>query len=207
MTFMARSAWMTLVVGSTAAGLLASPQAASAEGLRRTDPRRDVVAVEIDAGPNHEHVATVNERRKHGDIVSMRVRHRDRRVVVRLLFRRVADKREIGTEIGIRTEDARYVVNVSSIGEHDIHVFILNLTENLSIQCANLGTRMSTERSVFRASIPRRCLDRPRWVRVGASTRTRARSADLHYDDALHRGRDDSDFHFGPTLGPRLRRG
>ena len=77
-----------------------------------------------------------------------------------------------------------------------------NETRDTWPRCGGIEIRVNVIKDRVRVYIPRSCLNRPRWVRVGAQT------DGIGYDDALRRGRNDSNWLFdGPALGPRLSRG
>ena len=78
------------------------------------------------------------------------------------------------------------------------------------VECNGLRHRIDYAANTVRISVPRRCLDRPRWVRVGAKTISLGvdrRGEVIRYDDALATGTDGRATPSRITLGQRLQRG
>ena len=178
---------------------------AAGEQVRAVDRARDVVAVRIDAGPNLEHHATLKPRRKHGDLVSLRAAYPDRHVIVDMSFRNIKPTGWMFHTVVLRTDSRRFGLDIEHTGRRVT-------TESLSGAgrdgCERLQVRVKVGQDRMRALVPRPCLNGPRWVRVGAETSLGGRCGDFCYDDAMRRGRNDSDWGFvGPVLGPRLQRG
>ncbi len=79
------------------------------------------------------------------------------------------------------------------------------------LRCRGIRTRQSVRRDLIRVSIPRRCLQRPRWVRVSATvTYTRADQLAVRWDDDV-RMNGQVPPRWGPgsgrAFGPRLSAG
>lgn len=198
-----------LAVTGMAAGLTLVPAtSANAEVRRSLDPAGDVVAVSVDAGPNLEHVATRLPERRHGDIVSLRAAHAARNVFVGLRFRNIRTDENLSHEVVVRTPEARYSFSFTNHGRRVFDRFFLNETTGNAFRCGGFAADVAPGEHRLRVAVPRGCLGVPRWVRVGAETTSRNVNGHFHYDDALRRGEDDPDWHFGgPALGPRLHRG
>lgn len=197
-----------VVTAMLGAGLALFPgQAASGEAFFAQDPAGDVVSVAIDAGPNLEHIARLQPGRAHGDIVSMRSLHADRRVIVGLRLRNIKPTAWMTHGLVLRTDRSRYLLQLEHTGRRVRHVFFYNESAESVIRCADLRIRAGITTDRLGVSVPRGCLSHPRWVRVGAETTSSSASGDFSYDDALRRGHNDSDWSFtGPQPGPRLHR-
>jgi hypothetical protein len=189
-----------MVPTSLAAALALFPgQGAAAEQLSAPDPARDVVSVRIDAGPDLQHIARRRPIRAHGDIVSLRALHAHERVIVRLGFRNIRETGHMWHTFVFATPGRRFTLDIDNQGSR-----VVDTSLN---RCVDLKVRVRSAMDRMRVSVPRSCLDRPRWVRVGAETSTPSNRSDFHYDDALQRGRNDSNWLFeGPALGSRLHR-
>lgn len=195
----ARTTRRMTTMGLAVAVATSATPIASAERRTSADPRGDVVAVRIDWGPNLEHLATRRPSRSHGDIVALEARHTHDRVVAVLRFRDIRADGTMGHTVVLQTAERRRTVYLTTRGGS-----VLGTDTG---RCDDLRSRVLIERDLVRLSVPRGCLDDPRWVRVGAETTTSAKRADFHYDDAQRRGHDDRDWGFeGPALGPRLHR-
>jgi hypothetical protein len=180
---------------------------ADAEERRSTDASGDVVAVQVDAGPNLEHEATRLPERRHGDIVTLRAAHAPRSVVAGLRFRNIRSDERMSHDLVVRTPVARFSFSFANTGRRVFDRFFLNETTGKAIRCPGFGVDVAPAEHRLRLMVPRGCVGHPHWVRVGAETTTRNVNGHFHYDDALRRGEDDPDWHFsGPVLGPRLQR-
>ena len=196
--------WVAAATSAMVVALL-PVQGAAGEQMRAVDPPRDVVAVRIDAGPNLEHRAGLKPRRTLGDIVSLRAAYPDRQVVVDMTFRTIKPARRIFHTVALRTDDRRFRLDIEHVGRRVTDKTLWGAGPD---GCVELEVRVKVRQDRLRALVPRPCLNAPRWVRVGAETSTGGRCSDFCYDDALRRGRNDSDWRFvGPVLGPRLQRG
>lgn len=200
------SRW-AILVGLTACLTLTSTQGAVGQIMRATDPAGDVVEV-IDRNDDGQGFARLRPRWAHGDIRSLRVDHAPRRVFVAMKFRninpRVADTVQ---NLVFRTGRARFNLQVNHTGSRIYRrdSTLWNETRGTFVGCPGrrMGVDLAEDR--VRVTVPRACIGRPRWVRVGAST------WGLGEDDALRRGRNDSNVDSysspPPALGPRLFRG
>lgn len=196
------------ISASIAAVLTLLPQAgAVGETSFHPDPAGDVVSVAIDAGPNLEHIATLQTRRAHGDIVSMRSLHGHRRVIVGVRFRNIKPTGYMSHDVAFKTDRARYLLSIQHTGRR-VQDVSFDKGDAVTVHCGDLKIHVGVRTDRLGISVPRGCLNRPRWVRVGAETFTSPSSGDFDYDDAMRRGRRDANWGFvGPLLGPRLSRG
>lgn len=196
-----------ITVGLAAGLALLPAQGAFGESFSRSDPVGDVVSVAIDAGPNLEHIATLRPGRAHGDIVSMRALHGDRRVIVGVRFRNIKPTGPMSDTLVFKTDRSRFSVQIDHTGRRVQSAFVYNESADTEVRCPDLKVHVGVLTDRLGVSVPRGCLHRPRWVRVGGETSTFAGSGDFDYDDAMRRGHDDPDWTFvGPALGPRLHR-
>lgn len=196
------------ISASLAAALALFPgPGAAGETFFHQDPAGDVVSVAIDAGPNLEHIATLKPRRAHGDIVSMRSLHATRRVIVGLRFRNIKPTGDMSHSLVFRTDRARYFLQIEHTGGRVQFTFFYNESRDSIVRCGGLKIHVGVRTDRLGVSVPRGCLNRPRWVRVGGETYTSSGSGTFDYDDAMRRGRSDSNWGFeGPLLSPRLSR-
>ena len=191
-----------LTVGLATSLTLLLPGGAVGELTNATDPPGDVVTVEIDAGPNLEHHATVRPTIAHGDIRTLHANHAHTRVFAGLRFRNINPDKWLAADFAFRTPQARFLLEFSYENGRVRWVDWYNETRDAWPRCGGIEIRVNTSKDRIRVYVPRACLNRPRWVKVGAQADGRG------YDDALRRGRNDRDWLFdGPALGPRLSRG
>jgi hypothetical protein len=195
-----------ITVGLTACLTLTSTQSAVGEVMERTDPAGDVVEV-IDRNDDGQGFARLRPRWAHGDIRSLRVDHAKRKVYVGLRFRNVNPKVDTTQNLVFRTGRATFSLRVYHTGRRidRFESALWNETRGDFVVCPGRRMSVNVAEDRVRVSVPRGCLNRPRWVRGGASTWGRGE------DDALRRGRNDSNVDSysspPPALGRRLFRG
>ena len=102
----------------------------------------------------------------------------------------------------VKTPKARFKLLVLKLNEGDPTVILSRNDE--SVACDGLQTGSSLVDDTVTASIPRRCLDRPSWVKVGVLMSGQQDgvgvSDDAHRDAKIRKDGE-------PALGRRLRRG
>lgn len=170
---------------SLAAGLAPS---AYAEKLVRQDARHDVVkAAQSDAGETLQPAPRAAD----PDIVRVAIDHRARVVLIRTKYvaldRRLVrvDALEIRTSAGKRFMAQSVVLKrgkwqgATSIG-----------TATAEVDCGGLRHRFDYEANVATWSIPRSCIGRPRWVRLGVGMGRGPWSGPAFIDDAFRKGID-----------------
>ena len=195
-----------LFIVTVATFLLVSTQTAVGEVMKRTDPARDVVQV-IDRNDDGHGFARVRPAWKHGDIRSLRVDHALRRVFVALKFRNINPRVDTVQNLVFRTGQATFSLQVWHKGRHidRFESALYDDTRDRFVACPGRRMGANAAKDRVRVSVPRACIGRPRWVRVGAAT------WGLGDDDALRRGRNDDHVNSyaspPPALGPRLFRG
>lgn len=171
--------------------------------MKRTDPAGDVVEV-IDRNDDGQGFARLRPPWAHGDIRALRVDHAPRRVFVVLRFRNINPRVDTVQNLVFRTRQARFSLQVFHKGRRidRFESALWNDTRGTIAACPGRRMGVNVAEDRVRVTVPRACIGRPRWVRVGAST------WGLGEDDALRRGRNDSDVDSysspPPALGPRL---
>ena len=170
----------SLTVLALAVPLVATPTAAQAKYLRHADTRGDIVR----EGSNSTLFPAPNI--VNGDILTSRLRHTDTTVLIALRF---ADLRRMGdwlqphatvlTNEGIR----RTVYVVARPGRWAGIDFMVRRLNGAPVRCA-LKHSIDYLHNVLTVGIPRRCLSRPRWVRVAATSGWRSSEKYVYWDDA-----------------------
>ncbi len=180
----------TALIGMT---LLSLPTATHAESRVRHDARHDVVAPSGHARPANAS----------SDLTRVAVHHRARVVSVTAQVRDLAARpRTTILVTHIVTPDRTYTVNVTRWEAQSARIFLVS-SEDVPLKCRGDRGGMDAKRDVVRFAVPRRCLGRPAWVRVGVGLISFRGTQGLS-DDALTAGPADIN---DPTLGRRLSRG
>jgi hypothetical protein len=161
---------------------------AYAEKVVHQDARRDVVkATQTDAGETLRPAPRAAD----PDIVRVAIDHRAKVVLIRTKYaavdRRILriDALEIRTSAGKRFEAGSFVQQRgrwqgrTSLG-----------TATAEVDCTGLRHRFDYEANVTTWSIPRSCIGRPRWVRVGVGMGRGSWDGPFFIDDAFRKGID-----------------
>lgn len=177
--------------------------AAYAEKLVRQDARHDVVkGTESDAGETLQPAPRATD----PDIVRVAIEHRAKVVLIRTKYaalnRRILriDALEIRTSAGKRFEAGSFVQKrgkwqgMTSFG-----------TGSAEVDCDGLRHRFDYEANVTTWSIPRSCIGRPRWIRVGTGMGRGPWDGPFFIDDAFRKGIDPDNQNL--TLSRRIWRG
>jgi len=150
---------------------------------------------------------------KEGDITRVAIRHTNHRVIIRTNYRELTRSQGFRVLVGqIRTNEhvARDVVLIYDRDFAPKGEVVLTRHNGDVVSCG-LGKTLDFTANVIEVRVPRTCLSRPRWVRVGVGhismkfTETRTGGQIVTgIDDALRTSTtDDSDL----TWSPRIRRG
>lgn len=188
------------VVLALAGALVATPVSAEAGSRTHQDPRGDMVTGASEPAPDQ-----VN-----GDILSVRMRHTRTRVRVRIKLAELVRGATIlnTTNVGVVTNEGvrRYVNSVAWAGHWAGEVHMQQ--DGTPVRCSIHHTN-NYVKNVVVIGFSRRCVSRPRWVRI-SSTGANAFSSGggmgidpIHLDDGLRPGN-------GAGIGvfsPRIRRG
>ncbi len=164
--------------------------------MGRTDVSGDVVLLH----PESDDVKVEGDW-TNGDITRLRAAHATHRVKARLKFRDLAkDVDHVRHSLRIRTDEKTFDVyafaNKGSWAGESL------LVANREMECRGLQHHIDYAEDTVRVSVPRSCLSRPKWVRVGAGTDSFIDEAEEYrFDDALSTGEPGL-----PALGRRLRR-
>ena len=189
---------ITVLALAMAALLVALPVAAHARYLVHEDAREDVVEIVADLPAPDQ---------ANGDIASIRFRHTETRVQVRVRFADLQRAWIQETEVLLMTnEGVKRRVAVAFGSGSWAGTARLYARTGVQLRCAIYRTVDYSE-NVLTIGLPRTCLSRPRWVQFGArhTTQPWPLNATAFRDDAL---RDEG---VGPyqylKLSPRLYRG
>ncbi len=189
---------LSVVAVAAATGLaLLVPAEAQAGSYVRPDAASDVSSSTGD-GP---FVRTPS--RVEGDIRSSGVSHAGRRVLVAIGFAQLTQTTELtGHLFQLRTNKGRIrIVTVVAGPGHWAGRTVMQKPNGRMVRC-RFGTSVDYATDRVRVSIPRRCLGRPRWVKVGMIAVT-IQDDVFFADDAL----TDGILRANPVYGPIVRRG
>lgn len=168
---------------SLAAGLAPS---AYAEKLVREDARRDVVkATQTDAGETLQPAPRTTD----PDIVRVAIDHRARVVLIRTKYAAL-DRRVVRIDaLDIRTSAGKRFMAQSFVMKRGKWQGATSLgTGTAEVDCPGMRHRFDYEANVATWSIPRSCLGRPRWVRLGVGMGRGPWSGPAFIDDAFRKG-------------------
>lgn len=129
--------------------------------------------------------------RANGDIVQVAVEHRRSKVVIDIRTRtRITGAFIAGIEL--RTRGHHFALMwMRAPGANSTELMDFN-SKDLTVRCRDLKRRLVAGRTAIRLSVPRTCLDDPRWVRVGATLST--------FDLLTGQSMDDDGLRTGTTL-------
>lgn len=150
-----------LVAATTLAAALLAPAAAHAGSLTISDGTGDSWQEEISDGEVTGFSpagSAVN-----ADVVAVKVKHSQRRVVVRTTFLDLSSKAEgVVTQTKVKTDEGkRYRIVFVKDGDRRGSTGYL-----AGRRCAGIHEKVSFSRNVVKISVPRRCLSAPRWIKV-----------------------------------------
>lgn len=178
---------VTVTLGLTA-GLAPS---AYAEKLVREDARRDVIRFGISSGD--ESSIQRAPRAADPDIVRVTIDHRERFLLIRTRYagleRRLGrlDLAVIRTSAGKRFEAGSWV---NKRGKWQGETGLGTGPAGKDVACAGLRHHFDYAANVATWSIPRSCLGRPRWVRVGVGGSRGSFASVTFIDEAFRNGAD-----------------
>ncbi|WP_203336492.1 hypothetical protein [Nocardioides limicola] len=138
---------------------------AQAASLVVSDARGDVLSAD---GAGETKVGTSVA---HGDIVRTRFAHRQRAVVVRATYRSL-QRSGLGTTHNIRivtNAGLSHYLRVTAGPSAWSGTAVLHRPNGRHVECA-VQHRINYGKNVLRVRIPRACLERPEWVRLGLRT-------------------------------------
>lgn len=186
----------------TTAAIVLAPTAAHADRYTHADSTEDVLSGPVSSDSNP---ATPEADRTNGDVISSRVIHKDRRVILRMRYRDLAGNDEINSHLFvIRTSKMkRYVSLVAGAGFRGGKV-VVSRPNGKRVKCG-VKRKIDYTANTATVKVPRSCLDNPRWVKVGMASvfYTGFDAEDTVYvDDA----RTNGTLGAGPALSPKVRR-
>ena len=174
--------------------LVALPGTATADRERSRDAIGDMWSSPVgtvDYTPAPSHVA--------GDIVSTRVVHAPRAVWIRIRLRELdTDNNGNFHRIAIKTDRRFRYVEIDALPDHWSGSVRTTGPAGRPVPCA-VRHRIDYALNQVRVRVPRRCLGKPAWVRVGVRS-TVAGALRVFTDDAHSRGVPST-----IALGPRVR--
>ena len=184
----------TVLAVTTSVLVAGSPAYAASRTF--ADPAGDVVSL----GPaDDETLAEPAPDRREGDVLSLRVVHAPKQVRAVMRFdelTRPTGRQQTVHVFSIRTsKGAREDVSLLVDRRHRQGVVVER-------PCRATTTRIDYAADTVRITVPRRCLGKPAWVRMGAGGGTITRAGTLFADDALVDGAIDEEL----ALGQKVRR-
>lgn len=157
--------------------LVSSAGAASAQNWSVADPKGDVRSRTLDV---YDGSTVPSPTRAVGDIWRTSISHTSTTVVVRITMRQLpAGKSDIGATI--RTPASTYSLFRMDYGIPEL--LLVRHGQGGTVRCGAKGFRYVGTSAVL--TVPRRCIGRPRWVRVGSNVSTTTRTGTQYFDDGL----------------------
>lgn len=189
----------TVVLVLSAATLLVVPSAASAQTYRHRDATRDVRKV-IDSDVNQP--APANSAI---DITAVAYTHTSEQVTTKIWLRGHAGRQWWWAE-GIATPARGYTISGTKLPGEPIHLKISREGRHSDrFRCAGLSARIRPADGIISVSVPARCLNAPRWVRIGLFYWRPCKKIPGFVDDPLYKGVYDT-AGWEPVETPRLYR-
>lgn len=146
---------------------------------------------------------------ENGDIVHVAVDHRRKKAIVEVRTRTPITG-PFGAHVELRTPGHRFALMWMRVpGMSGVELMDFNThRDDPTVRCPGLKRKLVADRTALRLSVPRSCLDDPRWLRVGVSLTTFALYTDESYDDDGLRTGMTLAGTFGITSGksPKIRR-
>ena len=176
------------------------PSAATANSYVRPDAAKDVVKY---ATANSSSSTKVPDR-TFGDVLSSSVGHGKRRVNMAMRADELTQTGDGATflfRIGTKHKIRRLYIETSPGHWQGVGYFLRDTNSGDSLKCRGIGWSIDYGTDLVRASVPRKCLGKPKWVHVGMATATFEDPA-IFLDDAGTNG------YIGdaPKWGPRVYR-
>ncbi len=197
------------VLAGAAALIITGMSPASASIWRHDDAVGDVHSqtdiIDEETGEFIEGEFTIAPENTDTDVSRIRVSHRTHRISLRTTLRDIT-RRSGFLVYDVRTDGRRYSV-MQRLGKDRLFpAFDLSRANGRRVKCAGLTRTVDRTTNRATVSIPRRCLGRPDWVRIGAGAAKidiTDTSVSVLVDDALR------DALVLDTLGlsPRIERG
>lgn len=139
------------------------PTSAHADKLVQNDALSDVVSYSF---TGEDETATPVPDRTEGDIAYSTIRHRARKVVLTMRFAELETGEEKYFYYAIRTgKMTRYVALLTGSGHWGGRVD-MRTARGKKVSC-NVTRAIDYTANTATVRVPRKCLDRPRWVKVG----------------------------------------
>jgi hypothetical protein len=145
---------------------------------------RDVTAFGIE---NEEDGPTPAPEQERGDVRRVRVSHHDRRLVVRFSMRKALAGDHV-LSYAIRTPRGGFILDRGKVPGAKATVGLHKQPSGKRIRCSGMRWDIDRERATVAVSIPRWCIGRPRWVRVGVVVVSGMGSDYMYVDDAMSSG-------------------
>lgn len=182
-----------VVAALLGAALAAQPTVAHAGVLVHRDPAGDVVRRPVGSS-----AGTPAPTQAHGDIVASRVVHARRAIWIQVRFRLLTTRSNGNFHlISIKTPWRTRTIALDAFPDHWEGSTTTTDGHGRVVACA-VTHRINYDRSRVMLRVPRSCLGRPAWVRVGIRS-TIAGSTYAYTDDARSTG-----WRPGPVYGARI---
>ncbi|WP_137291909.1 hypothetical protein [Nocardioides dongxiaopingii] len=207
---------LALLVAALVALAPLSAVPAHADRWSDNEPVGDARTVTFD--PEPEPCGTVTQRPSpDGDIRRLAVRHTNTELVLRVDVTGLPRSRDLFTELTVRTPRHDWLVSLDPPARGGGGVFVGRAPDLTAVEpdecgfiaygvvssgCDGATSRVDRSVGTVVVVLPRRCLGRPGWVRVGAAVQDMA--PDGSWDRWSLRGADNGDWRT-PVLGPRVR--
>lgn len=189
------AAVLTVALAVTFAGALAGP--AYAEKYVSKDAKRDAVSFTFESEDQ-----TAAPDNATADIVRVKVNHARGAIRFRAKLRDLSGPSLTLVGAEIKTNQKRYSLIFTRTGKRTS--LDLTTATGKAIKCAGMQRSSDVDTDVVKFSVPRTCLDRPRWVRAGVGCAVVDEEV-VFADDALREG--DLKASGNLTLTERLKRG
>ena len=153
------------VLVTAAAAVALIPTAANANTYRHTDAASDVVALSGSSG-----TVTPQPDRANGDVIGSSVRHTNRKIIAQMTFRDLANADGFnGYAFSIKSNKVRRDVTVVGAAGIPSQVVVTKANGKKVSGCKVKRNIDLVAKSVT-VKVPRKCLDNPKWVKVGMAT-------------------------------------
>ncbi|GAB2864659.1 hypothetical protein [Nocardioides pacificus] len=201
-----------LAVTLTAAVALGAPIAAHAERVVAQDPAGDVIYQDVNEMDEEEGPLAVTPDNTAVDITRTIVNHRAHRLRLTMRLRDLRSRGLLYTAFEVSTPKQTYALIAVRHGGRRTNVQTFLETRGSEVKCRGLRVSLDSQTDAVTASVPSKCLNSPRWVKIGAATYTvkvKADGTDVRSfsDDAHQAGVSSGDALSYPlAMGTKVRR-
>lgn len=204
-----------LAVTLTSAVALCVPGAAHAERVVTQDPAGDVFYQDFSGGQEGGSAPVLAPNNAGIDITRTIVNHRAERLRLSMRFRDLSSRGQLYSVFRVATPKRNYMLFVYRLRgpRATVQASLENEINGREVKCQGLRASLAPRTDTLAASVPRKCLSSPRWVKIGAGASTMRSMPDragvrVHSDDGHHAGVPSGDMESAElALGPKVRRG